>query len=67
LEDKLTNRQNWWKYERVKRNGDLKIFTSDMELFKELESIKPDKRKSKNFGFTIFEEGEMFQIMVLKR
>jgi hypothetical protein len=67
LEDKLMNRQNWWKYERVKRNGDLKMFTSDMELFKELESIKPDKRKSKNFGFTIFEEGEMFQIMVLKR
>lgn len=67
LEDKLMNRQNWWKYERVKRNGELKMFSSDMELFKELESIKPDKRKSKNFGFTIFEEGEMFQIMVLKR
>ena len=67
LEDKLMKHQYWWKYERVKRNGELKIFTSDMELFKELESIKPDKRKSKNFGFAIFDEGEMFQIMSLKR
>ena len=60
-------RQSWMKYDRVKRNGLLKIFTSDMELLNELESIKPDKRKSKNFGFTIFEEGDMFQIMSLKR
>ena len=67
LEDKLMKRQNWWKYERGKRDGELKMFTSDMEFFKELESIKPDKRKAKNFGFAIFEEGEMFQIMSLKR
>ena len=60
-------RQNWWKYERGKRDGELKMFTSDMEFFKELESIKPDKRKVKNFGFAIFDEGEMFQIMSLKR
>ena len=67
LEDKLMKRQNWWKYERVKRDGELKIFTSDMDLLKELESIKTDKRKSKNFGFAIFDEGEMFQLMSLKR
>ncbi len=67
LEDRLMKRQNWMKYERAKRNGILNIFTSDSELLKELESIKPDKRKSKNFGFAIFEEGDMFQIMSLKR
>ncbi len=67
LEDKLMKRKSWMKYERVKRNGMLNIFTSDMELLKALESIKSDKRKSKNFGFAIFDEGEMFQIMSLKR
>ena len=67
LEDRLMKRQSWMKYERVKRNGILNIFTSDMELLKALESIKSDKGKSKNFGFAIFDEGEMFQIMSLKR
>ena len=67
LEDRLMKRQNWMKYERIKRNGILNIFTSDSEFLKELESIKPDKRKAKNFGFAIFEEGDMFQIMSLKR
>jgi hypothetical protein len=67
LEDRLMKRQNWMKYERIKRNGILNIFTSDSEFLKELESIKPDKRKSKNFRFAIFKEEDMFQIMSLKR
>lgn len=67
LENRLMKLQNWMKYERIKRNGILNIFTSDSEFLKELESIKPDKRKSKNFGFAIFKEVDMFQIMSLKR
>ena len=67
LEDKLMERQTWYKYERVKRNGGLKIFTNDEIVFKSISAIKPDKRKSKNFVFTNFDEGELFQQMMLKR
>ena len=44
---------------------DLKIFTNDENIFNSINAIKPDKRKSKNFGFTTFEEGELFQLMIL--
>ena len=67
LEDKLMKRQYWMKYDRVKRNGVLNIFTNDQGVNDAIVSIKPDKRKSKNFGFTILDEGEMFQLMMLKR
>ena len=60
-------RESWLKYERVKRNGTLKIFTNDENIFNSINTIKPDKRKSKNFGFTTFEDGELFQLMILKR
>jgi hypothetical protein len=36
-------------------------------VFKSINAIKPDKRKSKNFVFTTFDEGELFQLMMLKR
>ena len=67
LEDVLMARESWLKYERIKRNGTLKIFTNDENIFNSINAIKPDKRKSKNFGFTTFEEGELFQLMILKR
>ena len=67
LEDVLMARESWLKYERIKRNGTLKIFTNDENIFNSINAIKPDKRKSKNFGFTTFEEGELFPLMILKR
>ncbi|MEJ6686844.1 MAG: hypothetical protein QNK70_06160 [Crocinitomicaceae bacterium] len=67
LDDKLMKREYWMKYDRVKRNGVLNIFTNDQGVNDAIVSIKPDKRKSKNFGFTILDEGEMFQLMMLKR
>ncbi|MEJ6589160.1 MAG: hypothetical protein QNL43_05100 [Crocinitomicaceae bacterium] len=67
LEDKLMKRQHWMKYDRIKRNGVLKVFTNDLDFNNSMIAIKPDKRKSKNFGFTILDEGDLFQLMVLKR
>jgi len=67
LEDVLMGRASWLKYERIKSNGTLKIFTNDENIFNSINTIHPDKRRSKNFEFTTFEEGELFQLMILKR
>ena len=51
-------------YSMVKKEGDLKIITTDIELDKSISDIKEDKRKSKNFTYGINQNRAILSIFM---
>jgi hypothetical protein len=51
-------------YSVVKKDGDLKIISTDVELDKAINNIKEDKRKSKNFTYGIYQNRAILSIFM---
>ena len=56
-----------FKFIKEKKNGKLFINSEDKDYMNTILEIKEDKRKSKNFSFTNGDEGQMYEMMILKK
>ena len=56
-----------FKFIKEKKNGKLFINSEDKGYMNTILEIKEDKRKSKNFSFTNGDEGQMYEMMILKK
>ena len=56
-----------FKFIKEKKNGKLFINSEDKGYMSTILEIKEDKRKSKNFSFTNGDEGQMYEMMILKK
>ena len=56
-----------FKFIKEKKNGKLFIYSEDKDYMNTILEIKEDKRKSKNFSFTNGDEGQMYEMMILKK
>ena len=67
ISDEVNNLDYSFKYIKEKKNGKLILHGMDDNFLKLISDIKEDKRKSKNFEFTLGEEGVMYELMFLKK